>query len=221
MFLRNKKYEVNKKYIAYIASAVFVVWFIFHLILTSKIPLTSYGSYLLDSYKAKTTAGGVIYSLLSYPIVKFLTYVGAYIFSAIAFAIFVGLIIDYIKVEKHIGKAKEKTKFNLNNLEEFAYEEKVEEPQISPEELVKKNAKKKLGLEKGESTIISSTMPTYKVKSDVDINTMNKRDYILTPIEPIIPTEKNEDVFERTPKKNAFVRLIDYSILDVLIVEDH
>ena len=30
MFLRNKKYEVNKKYIAYIASAVCVVWFIFH-----------------------------------------------------------------------------------------------------------------------------------------------------------------------------------------------
>ena len=209
MFLRNKKYEVNKKYIAYIASAVCVVWFIFHLILTSKIPLTSYGSYLIDSYKAKTTAGGLIYSLLSYPIVKFLTYVGAYIFSAIAFAIFVGLIIDYIKVEKHIGKAKEKSKFNLSNMEELVYEEKVEEPQISPEELVKKNAKKKLGLEKGESTIISSTMPTYKVKSDVDINTMNKRDYILTPIEPIIPTENKEDVFERTPKKhsNTFVKI--------------
>ena len=105
MFMRNRKYEVNKKYIGYITSAVCIVWFIFHLILTSKISLNGYGSYLLAAYKAKTTAGGLIYSLISYPIVKFLTYVGAYIFSAIAFAIFVGLIIDYIKVEKHIGKA--------------------------------------------------------------------------------------------------------------------
>ena len=38
---------------------------------------------------------------------------------------------------------------------------------------------------------------------------MNKRDYILTPIEPIIPTENKEDVFERTPKKhsNTFVKI--------------
>ena len=52
-FVRNKKYNINTKYIAYITSAVCVVWFIFHLILTSKIPLTSYGGFLAKHIKQK------------------------------------------------------------------------------------------------------------------------------------------------------------------------
>ena len=206
-FARNKKYNINKKYMAYITAAMCVVWFILHLILTSKIPLTTYGQFLMDSYRAKTAAGGLIYSLISYPLVKLLTYVGAYVFSGIALAILVGLIIDYVKVGKYIGKAEKKTKFNLNNLEEFSYEEKIIEPQISPEEQVKKNAKKKLGLEKGETTVISSTMPTYKVKAAADINKMNKRDYILTPIDPIIPIAQSDDKVDRKPNPNAFVKI--------------
>lgn len=201
MALRKTKYNVRKKYVIYIAISVALVWFILHLILTSKISLNSFWGYLKDSYKAKTTAGGLVFSLLSFPIVKLLTYVGAYIFSAIALAIFVGLIVDYVSVERNIKRTEKKTRFDFGSIEEFAIDEKPIET-ITEEEHTKKIAKRKLGLEKGETTIISSNMPTYNVDLMQNVKPMTKKDYILTPLDPIIPTENSKDIFFKKSNQN-------------------
>lgn len=195
MFLRKAKYNVKRKYVVYIVVALAIIWFIFHLILTSKLSMNSFGVYLKETYIAKTTAGGLLFSLLSFPIVKLLTVVGAYIFSAIALAIFVGLIVDYIAVERNISKAENKTKFDFTKIDDFAIEEKPIET-ISKEEHAKKIAKRKLGLEKGETTIISSSMPNYNIDVEPIKPILNKRDYILTPLDPVIPTEDTRDVFK-------------------------
>ena len=200
--LKKKKINAQKKYIVYISTAVCIIWFIFHLILTSKLPLDSYLTYLKQSYLAKTTAGGMIFSLISFPVVKLLTYVGAYIFSAIALAIFIGLIADYVLVEKNLGKTEKKVKFSFDSFEDFAFEEKPIET-ISNEEHAKSLAKRKLGLEKGETTIISSSMPRYdKAEVKTLSRPMSKKDYILTPIDPVIPTDNSREIFSSMPKKS-------------------
>ena len=200
--LRKIKFNVSKKYIIYISVACVAVWFILHLILTSKLSLGGYGTYLAETYKAKTTAGGLLFSLISFPIVKLLTIVGAYIVSAIVLAIFVGLIADYIMVERKITKVEQKSKFDFKNIDDFAFTDKPIET-ITQEEATKQRAKRKLGLEKGESTIISSNMPQYNYEQMQRTQpTMSKKDYILTPLDPVIPKDETKDLFTSMPKKS-------------------
>ena len=200
--LRKIKFNVSRKYVTYIAVACVTVWFILHLILTSKISLDSFGTYLVQTYKAKTTAGGLLFSLISFPIVKGLTVVGAYIVSAIVLAIFVGLITDYVMVERKITKVEQKSKFDFNNIEDFNIQEKPIET-ISQEEETKQRAKRKLGLEKGESTIISSNLPTVNFEEmQKSKPSISKKDYILTPIEPVIAKEETKEIFSSMPKKS-------------------
>ena len=202
IFLKKKKYAFRKKYIALLSSALFVIWFVFHLILTSKIPVTTYGAYLGQTYLAKTTAGGLLFSLISFPIIKLLTIVGAYIFSGIALAILVGFIIDYINTQKAGSKAERKSRFDFDSIEELNLEPETEpivEKLQKPEEVedLRTKAKKQLGLEKSESTIISSSMPNYEVNLQQP-TPLSKRDYILTPLDPVIPTEKDDNPFNKT-----------------------
>lgn len=193
-YLTKKRIQAKPRYIAYLITAVTIICFIFHLILTSRLPMDSYGLFLKESYLAKTTAGGLVFSLITYPIVKLLTVVGAYILFGIVLAIFVGLIIDYIMVDRAVGHTQ-KSKFDFKNIEDF--EMNIAEPEtISQEEKQKQIAKRKLGLEKGETTIISSNMPSYEInKKRVESRPMTKREYILTPIEPVIPPENPDDIF--------------------------
>ncbi|HJD05668.1 MAG TPA: hypothetical protein IAB72_02155 [Candidatus Onthoplasma faecipullorum] len=196
MFFRGKTYTIKKKYVVYLSISLFIVWFIFHLILTSRIPLNSYGQFLVDTYHAKTTAGGLLFSLISYPVVKLLTIVGAYIFSAIALAIFVGLIIDYMYLDKSGEKKEVKMKFDFKNIEDFEINEEPTKP-ISKEEQQKTIAKQRLGLTKGETTIISSNMPNLNLGSRApESRPISKRDYILTPLDPVIPTASKESIFQ-------------------------
>lgn len=195
MFLSKRKFVAKTRYVVYLIVSILIIWMIFHLILTSKIDINSYGQYLKDSYMAKTTAGGLVFSLISFLLVKFLTVVGAYITLSIALAIFVGLIIDYINVDKTYGHTTvRKGKFNFEDIESFEMDEEVAPK--TKEDRAKKIAKRRLGIEKGETTIISSNMPTIDLsEKKVESRPMSKRDYILTPIEPVIPPENTEDLF--------------------------
>ena len=201
MMIKKRNYHIKKRYIVFLTCALVVIWFVFHLILTSKIPYASYGNFLKRTYQAKTTAGGLVLSLISYPVVKSITIVGAYIFSGIALAIFVGLIIDYINTERLKGETERKPAFDFNSIEEF----NIEEPKpITKEQHQKSLAKRKLGLEKGETTIISSSMPNYSIDNTIQQKPINKRDYILTPLEPIIPPEDNWNKTPQQPRNNQF-----------------
>lgn len=193
--LAKKKFVARKRYVVYLSVAVGVIWFIFHLILTSRLDASSYGKFLAASYQAKTTAGGLLFSLISWPITKLLTIVGAYIFAAIALAIFVGLIIDYVNTEKQNGAAEKRTKFDFKNIEDFEFDLPEQKP-AEKQDTAKELAKRRLGLEKGETTIISSSMPTINVNErKTESRPINKREYILTPIDPVIPPETSDDSF--------------------------
>lgn len=193
--LAKKKFVARKRYVVYLSVAVGVVWLIFHLILTSHLDASSYGAFLAASYKAKTTAGGLLFSLISWPITKLLTIVGAYIFAAIVLAIFVGLIIDYINTEKENDTAEKRTKFDFKNIEDFEFDVQEQKP-AEKQDTAKELAKRRLGLEKGETTIISSSMPTINVSErKTESRPINKREYILTPIDPVIPPDTGDDSF--------------------------
>ena len=198
MFLMKKKFVATKRYLVYLSVALGIVWLVFHLILTSKIPVNSFWEYLKQTYLAKTTAGGLVFSLISYPLVKYLTYVGAYIVCGIALAIFVGLIIDYVNTAKSQAIQNKKSKFDFDNIEDLEIAETQNTIKIEKveEKDNRKLAKQRIGLEKSESTIISSSMPNYEVNLQQP-KPMTKREYILTPIDPIIPSE-NENPFSQT-----------------------
>jgi len=219
MFTKKRKYNAKKKYIVYLTCTLFTIWFVFHLILTSKIPTNSYWEYLKLTYLAKTTAGGMLFSLLSYPAIKVLTVVGAYIFSAIALAIFVGLIIDYVNVQRHLEENKQKSAFVFDDFQNFDFDQDNETLVVEKEEPVKvveenpkqKLAKQKLGLEKSETTIISSSMPNYDINLRQE-KPLSKREYILTPLDPIIPieTEPLNKPFEQQRIQKSNINFNDF-----------
>ena len=189
--LGKNKYEVNKKYTIFLSFALFFVVMIIHLVLTTKIATNSFGDYIKDTYKLKTSGAGIIMSCLTYFMKKYLTGVGAYIFASILLTIFVGLILDNKQVKK-----LQKTELQQPKKSEFDFsglisEEKVEEVpitlQFKQEDLKKKIAKQKLGLENGSSTIISSSMRLSDIE-EYPPKYKSKREYILTPPEISIPS---------------------------------
>lgn len=196
MFLSKKTYQVKKKYIVYLSVCLCLIWLLFHLTmsLVLHIPTSSYGEYLKATYSAKYTAGGLLFGLISYPLVKILTIVGAYIFTLILLAVFVGLIVDYFSVSKNLAQTEKKSKFNFDEIEQFNFDEQPKEKELTEEEKTKIIAKQKLGLEKAESNVISSSMPNYEINLKSD-KPMSKKDYILTPVSPVIPPDDTTKVF--------------------------
>ena len=189
MGLGKTKYEINKKYVVYLSCALFFVLMVVHLILTTKIDTNTYSQYLADTYKLKTSGAGLFMSLFSYWMKKYLTSVGAYIFAIILLTVFVGLILD----SKNFSKTTEeeqpkKSAFDFSGL---ISEQKKEEDvpitiQHKQEDLKKKIAKQKLGMESGSSTIISSSMRMEDIP-DSPKKYKSKREYILTPPEIVMP----------------------------------
>jgi len=219
MLLMKKKFVATKRYITYLAIALGIVWLVFHLILTSKIPVDNFGIYLKETYLAKTTAGGLVFSLISYPLVKYLTYVGAYITCGITLAIFVGLIIDYVNTSKTQSVQNKKSIFDFETIENLDIMEEPQQIIVEKEEIKdnKKLAKQRLGLEQSETTIISSSMPNYEVNLQQP-KPMSKREYILTPIDPIIPTETESpfnQTFEQKRVQESNIDLMHHSIKNI------
>lgn len=208
MGLGKTKYEINKKHVIYLSCSLFFVLMIAHLVLTTNIEMSTYSKYLKDTYNLKTSGAGLIMSLFTYSMKKYLTVVGAYILSVILLTVFIGLILDAKHVAKH-PKEQEiaKSKFDFSGMIDGDIEEKEEPKEVEitlkhkQEDLKKKIARQKLGMEAGSSTIISSSMRLDDVP-DTPNKYKSKRDYILTPPEIVIPEyekPKTENV-ERRPQ---------------------
>lgn len=201
MGLSKNKYEINRKYVIYLSCALFFVLMILHLILTTNLDLNGYGEYLSGTYQLKTSGAGLIMSLFTYPMKKYLTTVGAYILAVILVTVFAGLIIDARQPkEKPIEqKPVEKSKFDFSGLiSETKPEEQPITVQHKQEDLKKQIAKQKLGLEKSASTIISSSMRVEDI-DDTPKKYKSKREYILTPPEIVLPDYDNEPKAEPRP----------------------
>lgn len=189
MSLGKTKYEINKKYAIYLTCALFFVLMIVHLILTTRVSLESYSQYLTDTYSLKTSGAGLIMSLFTYWMKKYLTVVGAYILSAIMLTVFIGLIVDSKNnVQPKEEQPEKKSNFDFGGL---ISEQKNEDVPVTikyqQDDLKKKIAKQKLGLESGSSTIISSSMRLDEIP-DTPKKYRSKKEYILTPPEITIPT---------------------------------
>ena len=178
---------------------------IIHLILTTKIPTKSYGQYLADTYKLKTSGAGLIMSIITYFMKKYLTVVGAYIFSVILLTVSIGLILDARQVDKlPPEKQPVRSKFDFSGMIEGNTEEEPKQDveitlKRKQEDLKKKIAKQKLGMEQGSSTIISSSMRVDDIP-DTPNKYKSQREYILTPPEIVIPEyekPKNEPIQRR------------------------
>lgn len=210
--LSKKKYTLNKRYLISLSFALFFVLVIIHLILTHKISTASYGSYLVDSYKIKTSGGGIILSLLTYPVVKYLTVVGAYIFNIIGLVISIWLVVDSIIVARNTPPVPEKSNFNFTEFKTL--NEDTNDVSVTfahkQEDLKKKIAKQKLGLERNESTIISSSMHIDNISEKLPKSRpMSKREYILTPPEIVIPDYKYEKPFQSIKQPAANDVIVD------------
>lgn len=194
-----KKYKLNKRYLTFLCLSLFFTVFILHLILTHNLPLKSYGNYLIRTYKLKTSGAGLVMSMISYPIIKLLTTVGAYVFSAIGLVISVGFLIDCIIVMRNSEEQVE-SKFNFTEFKTL--NEDTNDVSITfehkQEDLKKKIAKQKLGLETSESSIISSSMHIDNISEKMPKSRpMSNKEYILTPPEIVIPEYTKPKPVER------------------------
>lgn len=195
-----KKYKLNKRYLTFLCLSLFFIVFILHLILTHNLPLKSYGNYLAKTYKLKTSGAGLVMSMISYPIIKMLTTVGAYVFSAIGLIISVGFLIDCIIVMRNGEEERVDSKFNFTEFKTL--NEDTNDVSITfehkQEDLKKKIAKQKLGLEASESSIISSSMHIDNIAEKMPKSRpMSNKEYILTPPEIVIPEYTKPKPVER------------------------
>ena len=199
--LGKTKYEVNKKYVVFLSFALFFVLMIIHLILTSRLELNSYTQYLADTYKLKTSGAGLIMSLFTYFMKKYLTVVGAYIFSIILLTVFIGLILDSRQANQlPKEEIKTKSKFDFSGMIDGEVKQEPVEITLKHKQdnLKKTIAKQKLGMDNSSSTIISSSMRLEDIP-DTPVKYKSKREYILTPPEIVIPE------YEK-PKTETFIR---------------
>lgn len=187
--INKSKYVLDKRYLIYLSCILFLTLILFHLILTSKLPSDSYKEYLLASYNSQISAGGIIMSLLVYPLKLVLTNAGAFIFTSIGLAIFVALLVDYIATQKIMGKEPRQNNFDFTGIDAITPSVPITldaKIQKSKKEI----AKSKLGIEKNESEIISSTIPVNDVIEKLSKSRpMSKREYILTPADIVMPPQ--------------------------------
>lgn len=221
--LSKKKYTLNKRYLLSLSFSLFFVIVVLHLILTHKISTASYGSYLVDSYRIKTSGGGIILSLLTYPVVKYLTVVGAYIFNIIGLVVSVWFVVDSVIVARNKPATTEKSNFNFTEFKTL--NEDTNDVSVTfahkQEDLKRKIAKQKLGLEKNESTIISSSMHIDNISEKLPKSRpMSKREYILTPPEIVIPDYKHEKPFQSMKQPDNDVIVADtHEFNDAKVIE--
>lgn len=187
--INKSKYVLDKRYLTYLSCILFLVLVLFHLILTSKLPSDTYSQYLMASYNSQISAGGIVLSLLVYPLKLILTNAGAFIFTSIGLAIFAALLVDYIATQKIMGKEPKQNNFDFTGIDAISTSVPVT-LDAKIEKSKKDIAKSKLGIEKNESEIISSTIPVNDVIEKLSKSRpMSKREYILTPADIVMPPQ--------------------------------
>ena len=102
--LTKRKFTLSIKYLLYLSFALFCLIAITHTIITGTFTLDNYGTYLKECYLYRYTAGGIIMGIFTFPLMSLLNVVASCVFFAIAFAIFVALIIDYLYAVKQYAK---------------------------------------------------------------------------------------------------------------------
>lgn len=111
LFLKNKKFEISKRYILLLSLALFSILAIFHMAFSSGANFSSYFAYLGSIYSIKNSIGGLLLGLFVYPFQKLLGF-GAYVLFGILLIVCVALIADYLS---NMNGFKEMDNFLLNH----------------------------------------------------------------------------------------------------------
>ena len=183
---------MSKKYVIYLSISLACLLSIIQLIILGK-PNVDFWQYLGLSYTYKLTAGGILISLLTAPILYLLDLLGAYIIFSLSLVVFVALIVDYLYFVKHNAKAQRsvsiKTKTYAPVKTSIPILEKVEKENKEPKQNVKltldakiEQDQKQEQLEENEAKIklglIEGSVKTSKPQPK---KIENVYEYILTP----------------------------------------
>lgn len=105
LLVLNKSYTISKMDILLFSIWLILFVAILHLATTTKLPITSYGKYISSAYSYKLSAGGVIFAIISYPLLAFThSFVSAIVLFTIALIIASTVIIiryyDYYQLKQ-------------------------------------------------------------------------------------------------------------------------
>ncbi|MCL2621754.1 MAG: DNA translocase FtsK 4TM domain-containing protein, partial [Firmicutes bacterium] len=101
MLLNHRQYVVKKQYLIRASIALFSFLAFIHLIYTAQFFNQSFAKFLADTFSA-STPGGIIFSIVMYPIATIFTVIGTYIILAMVFVVGVFLVLDYFLSAKQL-----------------------------------------------------------------------------------------------------------------------
>ncbi len=214
MLFKDKKFVMPKKFIVYISLLAFSLLSILHLAFSGGLSLSSYGTYLSQTYNS-LSAGGLLISLFTYPLVKLIQYFGAYVVFSILLIFSAYKILDYFIINKNsinfIGKNKkqkariEEVKIS-NSASEYLNDqifnnseknpEIVVDAEISSDEAKRLEAKRRLGIGQAKNQPVETL-------NNKQLETFNKF-YNKTDDAPIFKDYEDENIDEKLSNFNAF-----------------
>ncbi|MGI5841734.1 MAG: DNA translocase FtsK [Christensenellales bacterium] len=197
--INQKKYVMPKKYLVFLSVSLVFLLCLIQLMILGR-PEIGFWGYLGKSYTQGLTAGGILISLITAPMLYLLDELAAYIIFIIGFIISVALVVDYIYyLKKDSSLARPLSLFNIINKEQNPKQEKSilkekqkeEAPKITLDAQIEREqkenfAKIKLGLLAGD------LKKEPEVKKPEDPYT-----YIMTPREPDL------SLYSQIREKNA------------------
>ena len=214
MLFKDKKFVMPKRFIVYISLLAFSLLSILHLAFSGGLSLSSYGTYLSQTYNS-LSAGGLLISLFTYPLVKLIQYFGAYVVFSILLIFSAYKILDYFIINKNsinfIGKNKkqkariEEVKIS-NSASEYLNDqifnnseknpEIVVDAEISSDEAKRLEAKRRLGIGQAKNQPVETL-------NNKQLETFNKF-YNKTDDAPIFKDYEDENIDEKLSNFNAF-----------------
>ena len=214
MLFKDKKFVMPKRFIVYISLLAFSLLSILHLAFSGGLSLSSYGTYLSQTYNS-LSAGGLLISLFTYPLVKLIQYFGAYVVFSILLIFSAYKILDYFIINKNsinfIGKNKkqkariEEVKIS-NSASEYLNDqifnnseknpEIVVDAEISSDEAKRLEAKRRLGIGQAKNQPVETL-------NNKQLETFNKF-YNRTDDAPIFKDYEDENIDEKLSNFNAF-----------------
>ncbi len=235
MMVLNKQVFLEKFEIAFMLIWLVVFVAMLHLATSLQFLGGQFSTYLANTYALKSTVGGVLFSLLVYPL-HYLTHtVASFTLLSILLVALTTVIIDKLYANRQFKKLNTSVKYDLkekeatqpSKAEALVQEEEEEEVIISDEKFAeqalsakpqeeKNKAKIMLGLSEKEKEQTKNILQNSKNATDFGFKNaqqqgMNRKDYILT---PKLPNEKPanlmhmEEEFEVANKQNRPPKIV-------------
>lgn len=163
--ISGKKYHIEKKYVAYFLIALVSFLAILQMAFLGRGTATSFFEYLGDIYALQTSIGGVVIGLITYPLLKLLNPIGAYVIFIILLTIMSALIIDYLKENNSFKKvSRSYVNFNKREVEERSSSSPIFLEKQKPQKKAwfKKNKASQLSLNTAQKTNAPANTPMFQ-----------------------------------------------------------